>query len=311
MAAGALIGPAALLAAAGAHSLTAVALALGVAFGVGVAMVFVPSLLLVRRVAVTKEGLMTGVASSGAGFGSLVYGIAASPMVRSLGWRSSLRWTAVAMFMVLMVASILARSVQRQAESAHQDRTERPTSSKLAVLIVCCLVAGTSYYIPFVLLASSIESRGLGRFVVSGALAVLALSNGISRLVIGLASDSRPRTPLLHLSLGAMALGAGLLSIEASPAVYLIGAIAFGFGAGGFVALIPPIAHARTLAGQSRGIALGSVYSAMGLGALAGPALASSLVDSYGYGLPLGLASALMIAASAVLFLGDTVYRVR
>ncbi|MEO8546340.1 MAG: MFS transporter [Burkholderiaceae bacterium] len=124
-----------LLATSFARSLGMVYLSYGVGIGIGIALVYTPSIGCVQPWFTRRRGLAAGVASAGIGAGTLLVPLLVTLAVASLQWRDALRVLALAVLLV----GVSAASLLRRAPSA---------------------TAGTLRHVPGVTLRDALRSPG-------------------------------------------------------------------------------------------------------------------------------------------------------
>ena len=89
-----------------AHSMATVYLAYGVGIGVGIALVYTPSIGCVQPWFTRRRGLASGIASAGIGAGTLVVPLLAAGAIAWLEWRDALRTMALGVLIVGLGAAV-------------------------------------------------------------------------------------------------------------------------------------------------------------------------------------------------------------
>lgn len=158
-------------------------------------------------------------------------------------------------------------------------------------------------FIPFAHLAP--YARDHGHSDVTGAVLVglIGAGSAAGRLVLGGTADRVGR----RRSLGAAFAGMALMLVWwlGATSVWALAAFAVLFGAcyGGFVALLPALTS-DYFGGRNAGAILGVLYTAAGIGALAGPYLAGRFYDlNHSYELPIAFSAAANLGAVACMVL--------
>ncbi|KAJ3367640.1 hypothetical protein GGF31_007189 [Allomyces arbusculus] len=255
----------------------------GILFGLGCAMVYIPGAALPSQWWVKHQSFASGTAVAGAGAGPLVYTLVLSVVLPSLGTK----WTLLAMagitLALLLVATALVRTripVRRRAVRGSIWNSLRDV--KFRYLFLGRLIIPFSYLVPFFYLPSYVTS--VTPHPPSFAALLLTLINVMSlvgRIVGGWLADRLGTVNMYTLSV----LFAGLsilvfwLPAGASQPLLILFAITFGFFAGGYLSLMPP------MVGQLFGIAsipsmTGMVSLATAVGNLAGAPLAGALISA-------------------------------
>jgi MFS family permease len=94
-----------------AHAMATVYLTYGVGVGLGIALVYTPSIACVQPWFTRRRGLAAGIASAGIGAGTLVVPLLAAGAIAWLQWRDALRGLALGVLLVgVGVASLLRRA---------------------------------------------------------------------------------------------------------------------------------------------------------------------------------------------------------
>jgi len=110
-----------------ATDLRSIYLAYGLGIGIGVALVYTPSMGAVQPWFARRRGLASGIASSGIGAGTLVVPVIASWLIASLDWREAMRWLALGVVVAGFGAAwFLDRDPGRHGLAADGDRPASP-----------------------------------------------------------------------------------------------------------------------------------------------------------------------------------------
>jgi MFS family permease len=322
-----------------ADNLQAIYLAYGIGVGVGVALVYTPSMGAVQPWFVKHRGLASGIASSGIGAGTLLVPVLASWLIATLGWREAMRWLALGIVVCGFAASwFLDRDPGRRGLTADggklddergagpndgHDRGPVPTPGARTAstaqlpaglslrealrtrsfrwLYLSLVAAGLAMFMPFAHLSAAARDAGIAETRAVALVGLIGIGSLLGRFGIGALADrfGRLRT---HAFVEA-ALGASFL-IWALASDYLgfaVFAVVFGFSYGGIVSLLPPLCS--DLYGvRAVSAIIGLLYTAAAFGALLGPVAAGALFDlsgHYGWALVLCGAGSLLATLAA------------
>jgi MCP family monocarboxylic acid transporter-like MFS transporter 13 len=275
-----------LLACSFADSMTLVYLAYGVGIGLGIALVYTPSIGCVQPWFTQRRGLAAGLASAGIGAGTVVVPLIAAAAIAVWQWRDALR----AMALGVLALGLCATLLLRRAPLAGASRSSRIPGLSLGEalrdrrfwwLYLSIVLAAPSMFIPFAHVSASARDIGIGDARAVGLVGLIGIGSLVGRFVIGALADRIGRTLTLLLMQASAGLaylawlGAGGYSTLAFFALW------FGLSYGGIVSLLPAICMdlfgARAVAGI-----IGTLYSGAALGNLFGPVLAGAVFDHAG-----------------------------
>ena len=275
-----------LLATSYAHSMATVYLAYGVGIGVGVALVYTPSIASVQPWFTRRRGFAAGIASAGIGAGTIAIPLIAASAISALEWRGALRLIAAAVLMVGLVAAFVlkrapvARSAQGEAR-AGASLAEALRDRRFWWFYTYALLAAPAMFIPFAHVSAAARDLGIGDARAVGLVGLIGIGSLVGRFAIGALADRLGRT--LTLTLMQASMGASyVLWVAAGGYVALaIFALWFGLSYGGIVSLMPAICMDMFGARAVSSI-VGTLYTGAALGNLLGPVVAGAVFDHSG-----------------------------
>lgn len=293
------------LAAAGAAgSMATIYAAYGAGVGVGIALVYTPSMACVQPWFTKRRGLAAGIASSGIGAGTLLVPLLAAWASEVLQWRGALRALALGVLVVGLTATLLLR----RAPMAANATGARPPGATLPEalrdarfwwLYLAVVSAAPGMFIPFAHVSASARDLGIDASRAVGLVGLIGIGSLVGRFAIGALADRIGRT--LTLVLAQIGMGAAFLIWQAAggyPALVVF-ALWFGLSYGGIVSLLPALCMdlfgARAVAGI-----LGTLYTGAAAGNLLGPVLAGAAFDASGSYAPARLACLALSAIAAL-----------
>lgn len=163
----------------------------GVAFGFGMGFLFVASVGIPAQWFTTKRSLANGVASSGSGFGGLLYSLAAGAMIRSIGLAWCFRVLGILAFGVNIICVLLIRDRNKIIGSRHKTLDVKLMARPEFVLLSAYGFFSMLGYIALVFsMADYARSIGLSNSQASIISALLNLGQGIGRPPMGYFSDN-------------------------------------------------------------------------------------------------------------------------
>ncbi len=299
----------ALALAAAAESVTALYVTYSIGVGLGVGLVYVPSVGAVQPWFGANRALASGLAVAGIGAGNVFGPLLAAWWIAELGWRGAYLALSVSILVLGGAAALAIRQkpgVKRQAAAGIDLRSALRTRAfwlLYASLIFSCV--GT--FVPMVHLGPYAVDAGLSAAQGVTLVSLIGLGSLLGRFTVGPFADRLGRQG----SLAAMyaGLGAMLLVWLGAQSYWLLALFAVVFGAcyGGYVALLPTLVMDRYGARSVSGI-IGFLYTGAGLGTLLGPWLAGAAYDVLGaYDVPIVAGAAFaFLAAGCILVLAQS-----
>ncbi len=269
-----------------AHSIASVYLSYGVGIGLGIALVYSPSIACVQPWFTHRRGLAAGIASAGIGAGTLVVPLLVAGAIAWLQWRDAMRVLALGALIVGLGAALLlkrapsaARSVAGAAPGA--SLREALHSSGFWWLYLSVVAAAPTMFIPFAHASAAARDLGLDDARAVGLVGLIGIGSLMGRFTIGALADRLGRN--LTLALMQASMGASYLLWHAAGGYTALALFAlwFGLSYGGIVSLLPAICMDLFGARAVSGI-IGTLYSGAALGNLLGPVMAGAVFDASG-----------------------------
>ncbi len=273
-----------------APSIGAVYAAYGVGIGIGIALVYTPSIACVQPWFTRRRGLAAGLASAGIGAGTVVVPLAASGLIAVVAWRSALQWLALGALLLGCGATLLLR--RAPAATARAGRGTVPgltlrealASREFRWLYLSILLASPVMFIPFAHVSVSARDIGIDDARAVGLVGLIGIGSLSGRFAIGALADRIGRTLTLALAQASLGLSYLLWGAAEGYVAMAVFALWLGLSYGGMVALMPALCM-DLFGARAVSSILGTLYSGAALGNLAGPVLAGWVFDrSGGYG---------------------------
>ncbi len=288
-----------LLATSFAHSMVAVYWSYGVGIGVGIALVYTPSIGNVQPWFTARRGLASGIASAGIGLGTVVLPLLAAALISTLDWRMALRLLGGGVLLVgLLATGLLKPAPVAGAVSGGPPQT--PSGATLGEALrdrrfwwfyLFTFTAAPTMFIPFAHVSASARDSGISEASAVGLVGLIGIGSLIGRFAIGALADRLGRTQTLTLAQVSMTSTYLLWMVAvAYPgysgyAAYAVFALWFGLSYGGIVSLMPAICMDLFGARAVSGI-IGCLYTGAALGNLLGPVVAGAVFDRFGSYVP-------------------------
>jgi MFS family permease len=277
-----------LMATSWATSLFAVYLSYGLLVGLGIALVYTPSIASVQPWFTTRRGLAGGIASSGVGAGTLLVPVMVAMAIGPMPWREAMQVLALGVLVLGLLAAALLRRAPAAPSSGSggsaSGLTLRETlrSPTFRWLYLATVLASPVMFIPFAHVSASARDLGLGEAFAVGLVGLIGVGSLVGRFAIGLLADRLGRAQtlvLMQLSMGASYV---LWGAAGGQGLLVVFALWFGLSYGSIVSLLPAICM-DYFGGKSVASVVGTLYSGAAFGNLLGPVLAGAVFDHSGH----------------------------
>jgi len=297
----------------------------GLTIGLGVGFSYVPAVGTVQRWFLKRRGLASGIAVSGIGAGTLIGPFVATWLIGLMDWRGAyVALAAVCVVLGLIGALLIEHSPERRGLAPDGD-APRPIAAGSGPVVVSgtglkealasrpfLLYAAATFltslglFTPLVHLPNYARDHGLGDEAGVLLLGFFGFGSLAGRFLLGAIADRFGRRPTLAATFAIM--GAMCVLWWASTAIWSLAVFAVVFGTcyGGFVALSPSLMM-DYFGGRNVSGIIGILYSAAGIGALAGPTLSGLAYDLLAsYTIPIVAAAAFNLLATLVMLATPT-----
>ena len=277
-----------LLATSWATSLLTVYVSYGLLVGLGIALVYTPSIASVQPWFTTRRGLAGGIASSGVGAGTLLVPVLVAMAIGPMPWREAMQVLALGVLVLgLLAAALLRRAPVAPSSGSGGSATgltlrETLRSPTFRWLYLATVLASPVMFIPFAHVSASARDLGLGEAFAVGLVGLIGVGSLVGRFAIGLLADRLGRAQtlvLMQLSMGASYV---LWGAAGGQFLLMIFALWFGLSYGSIVSLLPAICM-DYFGGRSVASVVGTLYSGAAFGNLLGPVLAGAVFDHSGH----------------------------
>jgi MFS transporter, OFA family, oxalate/formate antiporter len=284
-----------------ARSLAVLYATYSIGIGLGVGLVYVPSVGAVQPWFTANRAFASGLAVAGIGAGNFAGPLLAAWWIDLFGWRGA--YLALAGFVLLLggIAAALLKPKSRDTSSTLEGipLAEALKTTPFWLLFVSLMLSCTGLFVPMVHLGPYATDAGYTEAQGVALVSLIGVGSLVGRFTIGAPADRIGRLP----SLGLMYAGLGIMfflwALASAYWVLVVFAVVFGVCYGAYVALLPTIVMDLYGPRSVSGI-IGCLYTGCGLGTLVGPWLAGVAYDAVGsYQLPILAGAAFSVGAAA------------
>ncbi|KAH8548379.1 major facilitator superfamily domain-containing protein [Umbelopsis sp. PMI_123] len=280
----AILAPLALILASLATQLWQIYLSEGLLFGIGGSLVFCASVALPAQWFKRNRAFTSGIGNCGSGVGGLVFSLVTQALVDKTGYRMTLRYLGIIIFVLLIVACILARPRWPALSLAKLSIFDGSLLTTDFMIFMCFGVfIPFAYFTVFFLLPGYDTTIGPSSSQSSAIIGLMSACNAIGHFTLGFLADrfGRINAMLLTTSLSGMFIMLVCIEVKSVGGLYAF-AILFGLTGGCYFSLMPPVT-ADLVDVRKIQLGFGLASSSMILGGLFGPTIAGLLADQYGF----------------------------
>ncbi len=267
----------------------------GVIVAIGTSGLWVPTVSTVSRWFVKRRGMVTGIVVSGIGFGTLIIPPLVSWLISAYDWRTAYCILAIiASVLIILAAQFLRRDPAQMGQLPYGESGVKQQSPAIEaegfslreaihtrqLWILCAMLVCFGLCLQTIMVHINPHATDLGISAISAA-NILAIIGGASiagRVMMGSAGDRIGNKAAIIICF--VLLSVDLFWLQLAKMVwmlYLFAAI-FGFGYGGFIALMSPLV-AELFGLSSHGIIFGVINFSFVIGETVGPLLAGHMFD--------------------------------
>jgi MFS family permease len=284
-----------------AQSLAVLYATYSIGIGIGVGLVYVPSVGAVQPWFSANRAFASGLAVAGIGAGNFAGPLLAAWWIDLFGWRGA--YLALAAF-VLVLGGIAAALLKTKSRDTSRVLEGMPLAEALKttpfwLLFVSLVLSCTGLFVPMVHLGPYATDAGYTEAQGVALVSLIGVGSLVGRFTIGAPADRIGRLPSLCLMYAGLGIMFFLWAVASAYWMLVVFAVVFGVCYGAYVALLPTIVMDLYGPRSVSGI-IGCLYTGCGLGTLVGPWLAGVAYDAVGsYQLPILAGAAFSVGAAA------------
>jgi OFA family oxalate/formate antiporter-like MFS transporter len=275
-----------------------------IGIGIGVGLVYVPSVGAVQPWFSANRALASGLAVAGIGAGNFAVPLLAAWWIELYGWRNAFVGLAVFALVLGGAAALMIDAPPRENTAPREGTPLREAlrSREFTLLYAAMVFSCVGIFVPMVHIAPYAQDLGYSEAQGVALVSLIGLGSLIGRFTVGPFADRLGRRR--SLAILCAALGAMQLVWWGASAYWVLAlfAVVFGMCYGSTVAVLPTIVMDLYGARAVSGI-IGCLYTGAGIGTLIGPWLAGAAYDAFGtYDVPIlaGAAFAFLAALSGL-----------
>ena len=266
-----------------AQSLTTVYLSYGLLVGLGIALVYTPSIACVQPWFNKRRGLASGIASAGVGAGTLILPVVVSYLLIEVNWREALQLMSAGVLLIGLTAGFLLKRAPNLSGNTSGQLPGLTLSATLKTpsfkwLYMGTLLGAPVMFVPFAHLSAAARDAGVPDAQAVGLVGLIGIGSLVGRFAIGWLADRMGRIKTLMLMQGLMGLSYLVWAGAQDPWMFAVFALWFGLSYGSIVSLLPAICM-DLFGGRAVSAIIGTLYTGAALGNLLGPVLAGQVFD--------------------------------
>ncbi|KAJ7718869.1 MFS general substrate transporter [Mycena maculata] len=259
-------------------------LAQGIGAGLDAGIVYIPSVAVVSHYFHKRRALAMSIVASGSSFGAVIHPIMLNNTLHSsLGFGNSVCISAALISGLLITACLLMRP---RLPPAHHDpefwkSIRRFSHDRTYILATIGMSTfSVAFYFPLFFLQLDAATHGISRTFSFYSLVIMNASSFVGRLTPGFFTHCLGIANMVAAAAGCGAvLILGMIGLSSIVSVVML-AILYGFCAGVFITLMPPLVAFLTEDLTELGLRMGVSFAIEGIGGLIGPPINGALLTS-------------------------------
>jgi len=266
----------------------------GIIIGIGVGIIYGVPISVVAKWFPNKKGLVVGLVLTGFGLSPFITAPAAKALIEAYGVLNAFKLLGIIFAIIIPLLSWFIKppekiSVKVKQSHLHEDQslsTQEMVKTKSFKSLYICFILGTMIGLTIIGMTNSIGVDLIGLSAITAPLfiSIFAVFNGVGRPLFGWLTDklSYKKVMLLSFSLILTSAVLMLFANEGSVLIYAISFSIFWMNLGGWLAIAPTstlLLYGGTNYSQNYGV----VFTAYGIGAIAGVYVSGLLFDYFNH----------------------------
>ncbi|HKS88917.1 MAG TPA: MFS transporter [Stellaceae bacterium] len=266
----------------------------GIGVGIGGAACYVPTLAVIGGWFVRRRNTALGIAAAGTGAGTLAFPPLAAVLIEHYGWRTGFIAFGVSGAAILLLCALIVEPPPAARSPARSGPTLGTLlrSPPFLMLYFSWVLATMALFVPFLFLPAFAREHGAGEVAAAALVSMIGGTSIIGRLVLGPVGDRIGVVRLFKATVLAMGLSYAIWLLTGYWWLMLF-AVVLGTSYGSRIAAVP-VVLIELFGLENLGSTLGIFFTATGVAALLGPALAGLAVELSG-----GYRGAILFALAA------------
>ncbi|KAF7535961.1 hypothetical protein G7054_g4974 [Neopestalotiopsis clavispora] len=266
------------------HQYYQVLLAQGICIGIGVGLIFIPSVALLSTYFNSKLALANGLAAAGSGLGGILYPIMFHKLNDQIGFGWTVRTIGLVMFSTLLIPIALFRvrvvpSKQRKLLDVTALRVPAYLTFVFGGLITFISLNIPFFYIQYFAISTGLSDDEVGFYLLS----VITTGSVIGRVLPNFLANRI--NPFYIVSICTVICGGlmfALIDLSSFGGIVVI-ALLYGFFSGAFISLTPTCFVSLSPERSLIGTRMGMGYAIMTIGNLVGTPAAGAILQTSGF----------------------------
>ncbi|KAG9127643.1 hypothetical protein FRC07_011229, partial [Ceratobasidium sp. 392] len=277
-----------------------------VGLGIGLGLLFLPSIGVISHHFRRRRSLAMGIVTSGSSCGGIVFPIMLNKIFQRTGFAWGVRSTAFVILGCFIAANLMMRtrlppkSQRPPAPSPDVKGIVTDTAFQLSVAGAFLVMLGL--FLPFFYLQLFAINHGLDHNLAFYSLTILNAASIFGRTIPNFVADKYgPFNLLIPCATISGVLIFAMLGVKSSPALIVFGLL-YGFFSGAFISLVPPIFVSLSRSMQEIGLRMGLAFFVLGFSALTGTPIAGALLSThFTWWKPIVFSGVVVLAGAALL----------
>ncbi|KAF8610236.1 MFS general substrate transporter [Ceratobasidium sp. AG-I] len=277
-----------------------------VGLGIGLGLLFLPSIGVISHHFAKRRALAMGIVTSGSSCGGIVFPIMLNKIFERSGFAWGVRATAFVILACLLAANLMMRTrlppKSQRPPAPPPDVKGIVTDTAFQLSVIGAFLVMLGLFLPFFFLQVFAVEHGLDKNLAFYSLAILNAASIFGRTIPNFIADKYgPFNLLIPCATIAGVLIFAMFGVKSSGSLVIF-AILYGFFSGAYISLIPPVFISLSRNMQEIGLRLGLAFAVLGLSALTGTPIAGALLtDHFMWWRPIMFSGIVVLVGAALL----------